>query len=230
MKKITILALMLITAFFCSSCANNVGKLNLDDIISSSNIPNNSSTVSTESQKSTVGVPSNESNKEMPKDITGNLSELQNKGFKTIEEQSFWVGFENWGKVRFVSGTYPDGGTYKLHFYLVDDSQNVLYDFPEFYGNQWSTFFEFQAVAFRDVNNDGLKDIIIIADYMTGVGPTGAIPFHVASIYYQKDKDFMSVLDLDNKINDEGKNENIDMVLKFAKGKEIDLSNEAVKK
>ena len=148
-----------------------------------------------------------------------NLNELKRKGLKVIEDQSFPVDLENWGKVRFVSSEFPIGGTSKLRFYLADSKDNILYTFPDFYGNQWSTFYEFKAVSFNDVNNDGFKDIVIIADFATGVGENGATPFHVGEIYFQKNKEFISLYDLDKQINSTNNNANIDMILKFSKGK-----------
>lgn len=151
-----------------------------------------------------------------------NLNDLQENGFEIFEDQSFWTELEGWGKVRFVSGEESVDGTYKLQLYLVDDG-TVIYKFPEFYGNQWSMLDELEAVSFQDVNMDGLKDILIIADYMTGVGPTGAEPFPVGSIYFQKGKEFHNIPELDDEILDEQKNESVEMILNFVKGKHINL-------
>jgi hypothetical protein len=75
------------------------------------------------------------------------------------------------------------------------------------------------AVSFADVNNDGHKDIIIIAEYMTGFGKEGAIPFAVGSIYFQKDKGFKNDESFDEKMNSSigSKNMNISSVIKYAK-------------
>ncbi len=201
MKKVTILVFLLLAILGCSSCFYNTVNQGPAD---STNSPRNSPEIS-----------------EPTNDSKGTLSELSKKGFTAIDEQP--ADFENWGVVSFVTGTYPDGGTDKLHFYLADDNQAVLYDFPDFYGNQWSTFYELQTVAFEDVNQDGLKDILIIADYMTGVGPDGAMPFHVASIYFQKGKEFVSVPDLDDRMNEKGENGSADEVLAFTKERKINL-------
>jgi hypothetical protein len=147
------------------------------------------------------------------------VSELKEKGLEIIENQSFWVELEKWGKVRFVSCTQETDGLIKLRLFLTDKNEKILYKFPDFYGNQWSMFHEFQAVAFRDVNKDGLKDIIIIADYMTGAGPEGAIPFHAGSIYFQKENGFANSPELDDEINSKKKNQTIDMIVEYAEGK-----------
>ncbi|KOS03899.1 hypothetical protein AM598_04055 [Paenibacillus polymyxa] len=55
-------------------------------------------------------------------------------------------------------------------------------------------------MAFKDVNKDGLKDVIIIAYYETGSGPDGAKPFPIADIYFQKkNKTFTTIPTLHKK-------------------------------
>lgn len=151
------------------------------------------------------------------------LIDLQEKGLKIIKDQTFWTEFKNWGKVKFVPGELLKDGNLKLYLYLVDNDGNVLYKFPEFYGNTWSMFTEFKAVSFKDINKDGMKDIIVISEYMTGVGQEGAIPFPVGSIYFQKEKEFINIPELDEQINDANKNKNIHMILKFVEDKDINL-------
>lgn len=148
-----------------------------------------------------------------------NLINLKKNGLEVIENQSFAVELQNWGKVKFVTATLPTDPGQKLVFFLTDDEGEVLYSFSDFTDNPGWLLFEVQAVAFRDVNKDGLKDIIIIADYMTGVGKTGAIPFHQSKIYFQKEKEFVCIPELDEKINEGQENESIRTVMDFASEK-----------
>lgn len=152
-----------------------------------------------------------------------NIFELQKKGFEIIDEHSFWVELENWGKVRLVSGKLPFEGKYKICFYLVNGKGDILFNFPDLVDNKMWIFSELKAVSFKDVNKDGLKDIVIIADYITGIGKEGAIPFHYSKIYFQKDKTFMDLPKLDEEINDKQKNDNIDMILKFIEDKNLKI-------
>lgn len=46
------------------------------------------------------------------------------------------------------------------------------------------------AVAFRDVNNDGKKDIIIICYYFSGAGPTGMVPRPDIRIFLAEENEF----------------------------------------
>jgi hypothetical protein len=146
------------------------------------------------------------------------LADLQAKGLMIIEDQSFPVELENWGKVRFISGRMGDP-IRKAYFYLAGNNGQVLYSFPEFSGNSRNFCTGIRAIAFSDFNHDGLTDIIIIAEFVTGIGPTGTVPFPVAGTYFQKDKKFINDPNLDKQINDAGKNKKIEMVVEFIEGK-----------
>lgn len=150
------------------------------------------------------------------------LDDFKKKGFETIEDQSFWVEFKNWGNIRFVSIFYRDVRR-KFKFCLVDENGLILYLSPDFIDGWW--FNEIRAISFKDVNKDGLKDIIIIADYLTGVGSTGAIPFPICGVYFQHENEFINITALDEQINNAKKNESISMVLHFLEDKQIDLRN-----
>jgi hypothetical protein len=146
-------------------------------------------------------------------------------GFSIIKDQSFWVDLENWGKVYFLSASGEgEFSLDSLYMYLVDKDNNILYEFPYFYGNGMM-FSGMRAVAFKDVNKDGFKDIIVIAAYMTGIGPTGAEEYPVAGIYFQKGKEFVTLPELDEEINSSGKNETVDMVTKYLEGINIPTIN-----
>ncbi len=145
--------------------------------------------------------------------------------FSVFEEQSFWVDLENWGKVRFVSGCYFEDGKRILKMSLIDQEQNLLYLFSDLLEEISWELYEVRAISLYDVNKDGEKDIIVIADYITGVGSTGAIPFPVAGIYFQKGKEFIRVKELDEKIVDF---DSIDKIIKLVEGveeKEIKLNS-----
>lgn len=217
MKKALIFVTLLFLIIANLSCTQKDSIDTSSPIISKSN-PSDSSSDNEKNSVSNVNKTSSALNNEE------NLSDLQEKGLKVIENQSFWVELENWGKVRFVSRQFTDEGTFKLQFYLVDDKGNILYNFPDFYNSKFWFFYELRAIAFKDVNKDGLKDIVVIADYVSGVGEQGAIPFPVGSVYFQKENEFVNIPELDEQINDANKNETIDMIQKFVEEKSIKLN------
>jgi hypothetical protein len=144
-------------------------------------------------------------------------------GFSVMKDQSFPVDFENWGEVYFVSGIGEgEFSRDNLYLYLADKNSNILYEFPSFYGNIW-VFSSLAAVSFQDVNSDGLKDVVVVAYYLTGTGPTGAEEFPVADVYFQTADGFISLPDVVDEINFSGRNDSIVTVVDYVKGLDITL-------
>lgn len=151
---------------------------------------------------------------------------LNTDQYEIEESQSFQTTFEGFGKVRFVSTQAKKDEIPKNYFFLLDDQERVVYSFPDMYGNEWWYADEgIEAVAFRDVNKDGLKDIIIIAYYETGTGPDGAKPFPIADIYFQKkNKTFTTIPALDEALNDQGHNPTIKDVIQYVSKQRINVN------
>jgi hypothetical protein len=55
------------------------------------------------------------------------LEQLIDDGFTIIEEQSFWLDMNYWGRVRFVSGYYIKNKVPHLNFYIVIKSGCIGY-------------------------------------------------------------------------------------------------------
>ena len=144
------------------------------------------------------------------------LSSLDAKGIR-IKWKSYTVEFAYWGPVHFVTGI-DTRNRHELCIYLTDTHDKVLYTFPLAEEIRWRTCDEVRAVAFTDVDKDGLADVIVIGIYNTGVNITKN-RFNAATVYFQKGKDFISDSDLDKQINSAHKNQTIDMVLEFLEGR-----------
>lgn len=144
--------------------------------------------------------------------LCGDINTHQDIQF--IKDQSFIVEFEDWGKVKFNSCIKDD----RLIFVLTNATGAVLYTFPEFHDNDWF-FYQLSAISFRDVNNDHKKDVIVIAYYLAGVGKGGAVPFPVCNIYFQRDMQFTNIAEIDDTINESGKNNTVKDIVDFLKDK-----------
>ena len=151
-----------------------------------------------------------------PQSVGKSIEDLEKEGLKVFEEHSFIIDPDSFGKVRLITGgSENENGLFGLRLYLADEKNRLTYEFPDFYGNQWPMLYEVSAVSFRDADNDGLKDIIVIAYYMTGVGEDGAKEFPIAGVYFQNEKGFISKPGLDEKINTAGANNTIENVISF---------------
>ncbi|WP_338532945.1 DUF4163 domain-containing protein [Paenibacillus peoriae] len=150
---------------------------------------------------------------------------LDTDQYEVEESQSFQTTLEGFGKVRFVSTYgYPEG-LRKFFFFLLDDQGHILYPFPDFYGNrEWvARYGGVEVVAFKDVNKDGLKDVIIIANVDNGIhGPGRVDEFPMASIYFQKkNKTFTTLPALDQALNDQEHNQTIKDVIQYVSKQRI---------
>ena len=125
---------------------------------------------------------------------------------RVIQEQSFEVELDRWGKVRFVSYR-PSDDVYKedVSFVLTKDNR-IIYHFPAFYENNSTEndvigmFDSVEAVGFHDIDGDGARDVIVILNYVTGAGPQGMIPRKSVRIFCSKDNDFVIQHDLMDEI------------------------------
>lgn len=135
-----------------------------------------------------------------------------------IVEQSFNVKLENWGEVKFISSKINNDGPFQLGHFLVNKSNDILYSFPIL---EYWNFENILAVSFKDINQDGFKDIIVIANYSAGIGPNGTIPFRYCTVFFQKGRKFIMSYDLNDEISNSISNKDItvNMVLSYTKNK-----------
>ncbi|WP_077610178.1 hypothetical protein [Clostridium sp. Marseille-P2415] len=135
-----------------------------------------------------------------------NLKDI--KGFALIEDQTFMVDLNSWGNVKFVSGKLTAGSHVPVVFYLTNEEGDILYNF-----NATLPYsVDIKAVSFKDVNKDGLKDIIMIAadNYDGSSGES------IAAVYLQEtDGSFTNDYKLDQEINDSGNNKDINTVMSY---------------
>lgn len=116
-----------------------------------------------------------------------------------IPEQSFDIVLDGWGEVTFVSCKPLSWRSYReTPFFLVEDDQ-ILYKFPTQNGSG-GMFDSVGAVAFRDINDDGKDDIIIIINYFTGAGPQGMIPRPAVRIYLAGENEFYIAEDMEEDV------------------------------
>ncbi|MFB9329434.1 hypothetical protein ACFFSY_26140 [Paenibacillus aurantiacus] len=105
-----------------------------------------------------------------------------------VKEQSFPVEFELAGKSEFITTEEDVDGRPQFHFYVkkADAVTELDYEAESPRAN-----YSVAAVAFRDVNGDGSKDIIILLEYVTGAGQMGAVPVSQLLIYRQTKSGFV---------------------------------------
>lgn len=111
-----------------------------------------------------------------------------------IAEQSFDVSLEDWGEVTFVSCKPQFQDFEDASFFLIRGDR-ILYRFPYLREDNnilgyMGTFDNVGAVAFRDINNDGKKDIIIVTYYSYRAGWADTVPRTGVKIFIAGDNEF----------------------------------------
>ena len=91
------------------------------------------------------------------------LDELLANGFKKISFQSFPERFEKFGVVDVVSGYFTMAGQNYLMVYLIDQNGKICWNFQPMQDHV--NFYAIESLSFPDIDKDGNKDFLIIAQY-----------------------------------------------------------------
>lgn len=116
------------------------------------------------------GEPQNETNESSP--VSGMVTETETSSPvllpDQISDQSFQISLDGWGDVTFASFFPEDiSGGGDVQFKLLRDGQPV-YEFPgKTQDNRriGEEFVQVKAVSFKDYNDDGRTDIIVLVEY-----------------------------------------------------------------
>lgn len=115
-----------------------------------------------------------------------------------IREQSFQVTLDGWGEVTFASFSpeylmeKDENGVARygdVRFMLLKDKE-VVYTFPgETEDNAWpgQQFGQVLSVAFKDYDEDGRTDILLLLEYAGVQGPNTDVPFRSVRLYTQEE-------------------------------------------
>lgn len=148
--------------------------------------------------------------------ISRTITDLRNGGWNDISNQCFDVNLNKYGKVKFITETNFNTGLF--NFYLEDGKGNIAYKFPVDYRNDIgpnSLIEGVSAISVRDVNNDGLKDVIVL---FNGTDSNKNVPISICIIFSQKNNGvFIYNKSLSEKVNKSGNNKDIKSVLNSLK-------------
>lgn len=83
-----------------------------------------------------------------------------------IENQTFEIELDDWGKVTFAS-MEPKDGSNQPEFALIEKGE-IVYEFPKTKISSSDTFEQVSGVKFTDLNMDKKKDILVLVQYSDG--------------------------------------------------------------
>jgi len=115
-----------------------------------------------------------------------NLVDIEN--FTRLEDHSFVVDLNSWGSVNFVSGEINAGDRTHPGAYLTNEYDDILYEFNV----AFKTGSEIIEAQIKDINNDGLKDVMIITSFVNDSEAE-----HIKFIFFQMDGGLFYSADLD---------------------------------
>lgn len=122
-----------------------------------------------------------------PEDLSWVAQHLPEPGRLINADQSFWVNLRELGEVAFVVTETVDDATQALNhleIYLIAPDSTVIHQMPQNADTGSWILWEVKGISFLELDFDGSEpDVLFIADYITGVGPTGSQPFPVTTVY-----------------------------------------------
>ena len=143
------------------------------------------------------------------------INDLRDSGWTDVAEQCFDINLNSYGKVKFISEENMGIG---YHFYLEDYKCNILYRFPIYdtvpLNSAGFILGQLVAISFADINNDMLKDVVILYNHSDNSGTSTS----TANIYMQQnDGTFIHNKSLEDKVNSLSNNNDISIIIDYAK-------------
>lgn len=112
------------------------------------------------------------------------LKQLLAQGFDIISEQCHFRTFGKLGRLQVVPGTYRIANYDVFMIYLVDEQGNIVFSLQPM--GDYDNLYALKGINCRDIDGDGLKDIVILARY-SYEGEDGQIVIESDyAIYYQR--------------------------------------------
>lgn len=150
-----------------------------------------------------------------------NVADIEEKGYEVIEDQSFSVLLESFGEEEVTFIPIMDKKYHRLAVLIVDDEGKVL-----FKSDQLETNYKFlgqleqpttgiAAVSFRDLNKDGLTDIVLITNCENTEGDYAGRTYKTGDVLFQKDGSFYRDWRISDKINRFSMNKSADFIAAY---------------
>lgn len=116
------------------------------------------------------------------------LSQLQSHGGKIIAEQSYSREFEKLGRLLVVPYSVVIADYEVFMIYLVNDQGTIVWSFQPMGAHD--NLYALRGISCRDIDGDGLKDIVVLARYSDGAGQGQQQIVSDCAIYYQRNGGF----------------------------------------
>ncbi len=105
------------------------------------------------------------------------------------------------GRVELRSVFDPAASPPVARLVLQSPTGAVVGDLAPLAGTGDYAFYQMTDARFADVDGDGRPDLVVVAQFMTGIGPSGAEPFPIATVYLGQEAGFERSRALEDKLN-----------------------------
>lgn len=136
--------------------------------------------------------------------------ELISSGFRVIEEQSYWRTYEKLGKLKVLPGVFSMADYDILMIYMVNADGNIVWCFQPM--GDMDNLYSLKGISGKDMDGDGMKDLVVWAQY-SKEGEHGELLLeNRCAIYYQRTGGFDTDTDFVENHKFTGR-ENMEMLL-----------------
>lgn len=110
--------------------------------------------------------------------------ELLENGFVIAKEQNYLRQFEKLGYLEVVPGSYTMANFSTFMIYLVNEQGYIVWSFQPM--GDYDNLYALKGIACRDIDGDGLKDILVLARYSLEGSNHELMTKSDYSVYYQR--------------------------------------------
>lgn len=151
------------------------------------------------------------------------VEDVEEQGFDIIEEQVFPIILESFGEeeLTFIPAMEPEYS--RLVIFIADADGRILYKTNQLATNQLyrgtmeQPTRDIAAVAFQDINRDGLTDIILITNCMNKDGVYAGKPYKTGDVLFQRESSFYRDYRISEKINRFSMNKSANCIISFVR-------------
>lgn len=122
------------------------------------------------------------------------LSELLENGLKIITEQCYTRNFEKLGRLQVVPGTYRIADYDVFMIFLVNEQGYIVSSLQPM--GDFDNLYALKGISCRDIDGDGLKDIVVLARYSYEGSGHELIVKSDYAVYYQRTGGFSADLEI----------------------------------
>lgn len=131
--------------------------------------------------------------------------ELLSNGFRVIEEQSYWRTYEKLGKLKVLPGVFSMADYDIFMIYMINTDGNIVWCFQPM--GDMDNLYSLKGMSGKDMDGDGMKDLVVWAQYSKEGAHGELLVENKCSVYYQRtggfdtDTDFVEQYQFSEKEN-----------------------------